>query len=199
MDNQNYSQLELFSQDKTTTSPVRSKSFISYIRGYEKILITLIVFVIVAITAYSAGVEKGKRILSMKTYETMDLAMLKSRQPKSIVQATANRQNYTTSQALKTTPINTTEPSIQIAPVAETIPKIQIKTRKYTIQIASYQSKTGAQKEANILKKKGFQTTIISTGKFNIVCLGSFPDKQTASNMLTKLKQSYRDCSIRRL
>ena len=45
----------------------------------------------------------------------------------------------------------------------------------YTIQLASYKSKSFAQKEAELLKKKGFVPLVIPKGSYTILCVGKFP------------------------
>ncbi|MFH1127974.1 MAG: SPOR domain-containing protein, partial [Candidatus Omnitrophota bacterium] len=69
----------------------------------------------------------------------------------------------------------------------------------YTIQVASYQTKKGAQKEAEIIKKKGLSVSVLSKGAYSILCVGNFKDKQKAKLVLVELKKRYRDCFIRRL
>lgn len=95
----------------------------------------------------------------------------------------------------------------QIKPVTERIKKqslIKEPVRKdplhnYTIQLASYRSKTSAQKEADALRKKGHLPLILSKGKYSVVCVGNFSDKKMATNLLPEFKKRYRDCFIRSL
>ena len=69
----------------------------------------------------------------------------------------------------------------------------------YTIQIASYSGTRSADQEIAALKRQGLLPLIKSSGKYTVVCVGSFPDKATAKSLLTQLKRKYRDCYIRRL
>ena len=88
-----------------------------------------------------------------------------------------------------------------IAEQASTV-KLQEEPRSaqnYTIQIATYQTKTYAQKEADSLKKRGFAPLILPKGTYTIVCVGNFSDQKTAKPLLSELKKRYQDCFMRRL
>lgn len=69
----------------------------------------------------------------------------------------------------------------------------------YTVQVASYQSRAFAQKEADLLQKKGLSYKIISKKGGLILCVGNFSDKKMALSLLSELKERYPDCFIRRL
>ncbi len=60
---QDYSQTELFSDDSGGQYKpyVPKNSFFLRIRGYEKVMLLLMGFILVSIIAFSLGVEKGKR------------------------------------------------------------------------------------------------------------------------------------------
>lgn len=75
----------------------------------------------------------------------------------------------------------------------------EIQEGGYTIQVASYQTKTNAEREKESLEKKGFSALILSKGKYIIVCVGNFSDKEKAKSLQLRLRQNYRDCYIRRL
>ena len=88
------------------------------------------------------------------------------------------------------------------------IPKVEdqlltIKKEKsvygYTIQLASYKTKTYAQKEARVLKGKGLLPLILSKGDYIILCVGHFSKKETAQPLLSELKKRYQGCYVRRL
>lgn len=88
----------------------------------------------------------------------------------------------------------------QAAPARELRPvKTGVILEKYTIQLASYSARSNAQKEAEALKKKGLAAIIQPKGKYIALCVGNFPDKETAQSLLPQLKKQYRDCRIRRL
>lgn len=68
----------------------------------------------------------------------------------------------------------------------------------YTIQVASFQTKTLAQKEERMLKNKGHYTMLLNKKGYTILCVGKFSDKNTARTLLAQLKKRYGDCYIRR-
>jgi len=169
MDN---TQLELFSGNKNTTDGRISsrRPFWSYIRGYEKFIMVLIGFIVTGIICFSIGVERGRQTAGLlKTDSRFDTAAIQQR------------------------PVEIPKPR------ESTNTKTDNDSDNYTIQIASYQSRAVAQREAAFLKKKGLTTIIIAKGTYTILCVGNFPDKQKANTSLVEMKKKYRDCFIRRL
>lgn len=110
----------------------------------------------------------------------------------------------------KTMAVNTAIPQVasstkQALPVAKESSQAQptpfVPQENYTIQLASYQTRLSAQKEADILRKKGMVTLLLSKGRYIVVCVGKFGDKVKAGAMLAELKKQsrYQDSFIRRL
>jgi len=77
--------------------------------------------------------------------------------------------------------------------------KVEEKAPGYTIQLASYKTKTHAQKETELLKKKGLSPLVLSKGSYAVLCVGNFSNRETAQSLLSELRKRYRDCYIRRL
>ncbi len=180
MDKEYSHQLELFSQTKghNQTRVGASKAFISYISKYEKTILIIIGFVITGIASFSLGVEKGKSFTMLKTDSRLDIAV----KPKPTLPVPVPKQ------------INKNQ---QYQPVKKEELKEYI--QNYTIQVASFLNRTNAQKEAEILKRKGLSPQVLSKGKFCIVCVGNFSKREEAESLLSKLKKQYQDCRIRRL
>lgn len=170
-----HSQLELFSAPENSAgvkNPVHRQLW-GYVQNYEKAVIVSICFILSSVISFTLGIEKGKRLSVIKETPRFDMAV-KTKQPdKFQVPVTAPKQ------------------------VAE--PPIQKNFKNFTIQLASYQKKTYAQKEADILRKKGFTALVISKGAYSIVCVGNFSDAQKAKSLLSELRKKYRDGFIRRL
>lgn len=74
-----------------------------------------------------------------------------------------------------------------------------VAAENYTIQVASYQSKASAQREVEALRKKGLLPLVLSKGKYTVLCVGKFSNKETARSLLSELKKRYGDCFIRKL
>lgn len=188
MEKENYSQLELFSQSGSgsgSTAPA-NRSLLNYLRIYEKILLIVIGFIITGIVSFSLGVESGKRHKFLpKVSQTPAPAM---KPPAAVV-------------SLPAVPVSAAV--IRPAPVAAaTSPLLDVPKDipgSYVIQLATFQSKIHAQKEADILRKKGFSPVIISKGAYSVLLVGNFTNKEKAQSVLPELKKQYSDCYIRRL
>ncbi len=184
VDKENNSQLELFSQAKAygdRKSGATHKSLLGYIRGYEKTSLMIIAFIITVIVSFSLGVEKGKKTQVANSGTRLDLALkAQPAQPSKL-------------------PAPQPQPVLEKRNVTPQQESQEYIHNNYTIQLASYQNKTSAQKEAEALKKRGLTPLIVSKGKFSVLCVGNFPNKKTAESLLVELKKRYRDCLIRRL
>jgi hypothetical protein len=170
------SQLELFSQ-KEEPYRVRSEipaASLGYVVSFEKMILVAIGFIVTAVVAFCLGVEKGK------TQETISPTLASGPSP---------------------SPLRETVQGNPVPAVSK--PEVSVKSDEessgYTVQVASYQTRSYAEKETAKLKKKGFSTLILSKGKYVIVCVGNFTDKEKARSLQTELRLKYRDCCIRRL
>jgi cell division protein FtsN len=193
------SQLELFSQvkDYGEKNAKKGESFFSYMRNYEKQIILLICFFITAVVSFALGIEKGKRLTALKSADTrfdtakkidaLAIEKLVKMQP-----ATARPDNARITKEITSTR-ETEKPSLSEQP------KASFTMGGYTIQVASYRTKGSAEKEALVLRKRGFSPLVLSKGSFSIVCVGNFTYKKEAEPLLSKLRVQYQDCYVRRL
>ena len=167
-------QLELFSGlgQAVEASGLKPNTFLGYIRGYERIVLLAIGFIITAVVSFSLGVEKGRRLALQSAASRFDIALSSKVVPE--------QKPETQTVQDKPRPVN----SLQ---------------QNYTIQLASYQNKTLAQRQAGLLKKNGLAALVISKGNYNILCVGSFHNKETAKPLLSQLRKKYQDSFIRRL
>jgi hypothetical protein len=183
MEKVNNSQLELFSKtpryakDKTQIS----SSFLSYIWKYEKTILISIFFIVTGIISFSLGVEKGKKMATVKVNSNFDL--------------TDKTQQKSFSSGIDSVGAIDAKPKIQ----PEIIEKSLVQDYAYTIQVATYRTKTYAKKEAEALRKRGLSSLVLSKGNFAVVCVGNFPNQKQAEPLLSKLKKEYQGCYIRRL
>lgn len=180
-------QLELFSEQKGPSENYQQKEnnpFLSFLWGYEKAILIIIAMSVIGIISFSLGVEKGKRIAATVSNkpQSIDQAVILpvKRVP---VQQQADIQGL-----IVKTPL----------PPKLTVPALQ-KPGSFTIQLATYKTKTNAQKEKTTLSKKGFSPMLITNNAYTVICVGNFSDKETARTMLSKLKKTYPGCYIRRL
>ncbi|MCX5701538.1 MAG: SPOR domain-containing protein [Candidatus Omnitrophica bacterium] len=191
------SQLELFSQvkDYGEKNAKKGESFFSYMRNYEKQIILLICFFITAVASFALGIEKGKRLTAIESADTrfdtakkidaLAIEKLVKMQPARPDNARITKEITSTKQ--------TDKPSLTEQP------KASFPIGGYTIQVASYRTKDSAEKEALVLRKRGFSPLVLSKGSFSIVCVGNFNNKKETEPLLSKLRVQYQDCYIRRL
>lgn len=183
MEKVNPSQLELFSQTKNYSKiQGPNNAFFTYIRNYEKTILIIVGFIITGIISFSLGFEKGRSLTTLKANPRFDMAAK--------IKPVAHKQTKTEQQYQPN--------NIEKQDIIEQ-PKIKESIQNYTIQVATYQTKTHAEKEAQVLRKKGFAPLILSKGRYTIICIGNFPNKQTAKSLLSELKKRYQDCYIRRI
>jgi hypothetical protein len=177
MEKQSNPQLELFSQvsDSGRSGGREHNPFLTRIRGYEKIILIIIVVLVTGIIAFSLGVERGKNIALTGRQDVPELAKAQSSLP--VSQVIVKRE-----EALK-----------QIA-----APSLQ-QPGAFTIQVASFKTRVNAQKEAEFLKRKGYTALIFNKGAYVILCVGNFPNKEAAQPLLSELNKRYGSCTIRRL
>lgn len=182
MEKQDNLQLELFSQSKESPEIKKrafNHSFLTYIWNYEKTILVIITFVITGIVSFSLGVERGKKITALKSNARFDVASgVSTSTPKAPPKPIAPEENY------KAVGKDNSQDLLK---------------QSYTIQLASYKTKTYAQKEAERLKKRGLSTLFLAKGNYIVLCVGQFSDKETAQAMLSELKKQYQGCYIRRL
>lgn len=161
-------QLELFSQEarraqERSDSP-RHPLF--YVRGYERVILTIISVLIAAVISFSLGVEKGKRIASLKQVPVVEPAIIE----------TKTKQDTAVTQQVE-----------------------RIEEPRYTIQLASYKTRSYAEREAEGLRKKGLSPLIVKKGDYMVLCVGKFSDKDNARPLLAELRKRYQGCYIRGL
>ncbi|MDD4953599.1 MAG: SPOR domain-containing protein [Candidatus Omnitrophica bacterium] len=169
-------QLELFSQGDSPAGPKEhrpGREFFTRIRNYEKIILIIISVATTGIIFYSFGVEKGKILAGAK--DTLPISQT------TVIAVPAGPSRFT--------------PEIKEG-VKEPPPAAQ---EGYIIQLASYKNRSSAEKEAGLLKKKGFSPLVLNKGDYIVLYIGNLPTRKTAQDSLPELKKRYKDCYIRRL
>lgn len=177
MERENNPQLELFSQ---TGEGVEFKAnsgnpLLTRIWNYEKATLIIIAILITGIISFSLGVERGKKIV-FKVQEDKLSEPVKTQSPAPLL-----------------------KPMIQKDEVVKPVLAVMQQQGAFTIQVASFKTKVNAQKEAEILKKRGFATSILTKGSYVVLCVGNFLNKEAAQPLLSELNKRYGSCTIRRL
>jgi hypothetical protein len=183
MNRANYSQLELFSDSGDPATPRKrheqSRTLLA-LRNHEKSILIIIGFLTTATLAYCIGIEKGKKTARVYHASFIDVA---------------SRPQDTQPLKEQVAVASTTQPSS----VKEFLKNANPALDTYTIQVATFQTKKHAEQAAVKLKDRGHSPIILSRGKYSIVCVGNFPNKEKARSLLSELKKTFRDCYIRRL
>lgn len=195
MTKDNYSQSDLFlgSSGMGENQSALRRSMLSYIRGYEKFIIAVLCGMVLSIVSFSLGVEKGKRLSIASTLSQKEVVSKVSAQG----MGTGVLEQKPVARPANS---NTVKPDAGAASVvAVRFDAKAIPSGRYTIQVASFKASSLAQKEAKELEKRGFSTIVSSKGKYVILCVGNFADREEAKTVLSQLKKKYGDCFIRRL
>jgi len=181
------SQLELFDSLRDSGGPrfrPARRQFFNFLHGYEKNILLFISFLVVGLLSFSLGVERGKRLA---------LAV-----PGGSAPAAEPRQAV-----LTPAPQATGDILIAKRPVLlQATPVLQATTGRFTVQLASYKTRIAAEKEAGLLKKKGFSPFVLAKGNYTVLCVGNFNNREEArSFFLAQIKKQtrFQDYLIRRL
>lgn len=195
MENEAHSQLELFSKPGNSCEQKKAhNSFLGYVRTYEKIIVLVICFVIAGIVLFSLGVEKGRKLVTPKEAGYLP-------ENTAVAERVVQKQEIPdskTSVPVQYAAVPSTSSSAPVNKRGQETTQDKIKS-KYTIQLASYKSKALAQREAEVLKKRGFTPLILSKGAYTLLYVGNFANKEMAKTLLEELKKKYPDSFIRRL
>lgn len=184
-------QLEMFSSENQSllrNDGMRDNVFFNFIRNYEKAVLIIIGMATVSIISFGLGVEKGKKIASVKFSPRLDMAT-KATLPPIVSVEKPKPEVLRQSVAL---------PQESVEAKEKSAPQF-LEPQGYVIQLASYKERNLADKEAEALKKKGFNPLILKKGDFTVLYVGHFANKETASSMLSELRKRYVDCYVRRL
>jgi cell division septation protein DedD len=195
MQKQNIAQLEMFSLDAEGACADRGESGcdpsrLKLIRGYQKLILKAIAFIFISLLAYSGGVEAGKR-------QAANLAAgLNSRASAVGIAKEPAASGVTPSAA--GVPINASA-DVPLRPLQAEAVKLEQGKNNYTIQVASISKNKNVKSELASLRNKGYTAFSLVKGKYTVICVGKFEEKEDAKVKLQKLKTRYPDCQIRRL
>ncbi|MFA5362540.1 MAG: SPOR domain-containing protein [Candidatus Omnitrophota bacterium] len=209
MENKNNPQFDLFTQGRASAGgiPHDSPERIFAIRKYEKILLLSISFIVTIIISFSLGVEKGKRILALKSRAGFDAALARKAFPapqrtspplRGMTVSAVQKKTVTAPLApVKTVPV--TAAAAAPAQIPAPAPAAVNAAGSFTIQLATFKTKASAQREKAALQQTGHPVYVTSKGKYTVLSIGNFSDKEAATPFLSELKKNYQDCFIRRL
>jgi hypothetical protein len=197
-------QFELFPANSATLEDVNKPRFLlaNLTLSIESLVILTILGIMIALFAFSLGVERGKHLAALALDERVSAAWnLAPRKPALPVAQPALRQAVPAVLPQKTG--NSGFVTAKKAPVAMAQARQQAavplaKPAHFTVQVATYKNGTYAKSEASALKAKGFQSFLIKTGDFWLVCVGQFASQEAADAYYKKIQPKYRGSSVRR-
>ncbi|HBR14694.1 MAG TPA: hypothetical protein DD723_04005 [Candidatus Omnitrophica bacterium] len=178
----------------------------------ENIIVLVILFVMALVLFFSFGVERGKTIVKTDSALMEDNLNVYNAQPVAIdvnplqtegQKTFSSREKLVGANEIKanTEVISVKTQKNEVKPLQEETLKAQeiFGNGEFTIQVASFKLENRAQEEAKKLKEKmGQETFVLSKGKYSIVCIGKFAQKDSAQKLFNKLKKKYNDCLVRR-
>lgn len=154
--------------------------------SYEAVIILLIGLILTTSIVFSLGVERGRNLNF-------------SEAPKKDVQlATDTKANGAQ--------IQSTEQPSEVQKQPEAKPKEQenektvpttSEEKPFTIQVATFRTRTLAEKESLRLKNTGYSSDVLKKKEFFIVCVGAYAKKKLAQQTLSDLRRIYKDCYVR--
>ena len=167
----------------------------------EYMIIILIVFLVAVIIAYAVGVERGKssihraQLISAMTEEIIKTERQEAEEKNVIIGASSGEQILTEETVL--------EEEYKVSPVDEaaverdkTVPDYE---GVYILQVATFKSKSTAEKAKDKLKEQGLKPQILQKGQWYQVYLEGYKTIQEAEKAKKKIANEYSDCYIRKI
>ncbi len=146
--------------------------------SHESLILGVILLIMVMILCFTFGVERGKRIGAIKASARRDA--------KNIEEGGV---------APMTVPMREEE---GISVNQEVVPLVQ---EVYAIQLITYKHEEYVNKELAKLKRNGFEPFVVRSGRFFVVNIGPYKNKDEALTILKEFKRqpSYRSAFLRKL
>jgi len=176
-------QFELFPANSATLEDINKPKFLlaNLTLSVESLVIFAILGIMVSLFSFSLGVERGKHIAAQALDERVSAAWNVGARTMAPVAALA------------------VAPQV-MAPVFQR-PVFNhgfVSGARYTLQVATYGNEEYARQDALLLKAKNFQSFLIKSGKYWLLCVGSYNNKESAAALLRKLPGQYRSSQVRR-
>lgn len=157
--------------------------------SHEALIIGLIGLVLIISVIFSLGVERGRNLeLAQGSYKDIQpSAETKVKGPQ--IQPTGKPIGAEVQKQPETKPTEQETEKVVPVPAEE---------RPFTIQVASFKTRTLAEKELEHLKNIGYSSDVLKKGSFFVVWVGTYEKKELAQQTLKDLTRIYKDCYVRR-
>jgi len=176
-------QFELFPANSATLEDIDKPRFLlaNLTLSVESLVIFSILGIMVALFSFSLGVERGKHVAA----ETLDER----------VSAAWNVGARTAAPVVK--PAAMAAASVVAARTVHAA-TLSVAGNRFTVQVASYGKEEFARQDAMLLKARNFQSFLIHSGKYWLLCVNTFSNKENAITFQRKLAGQYRNSQVRR-
>ena len=197
------SQFELFPASSSATDVYEKSRYPFSIRNLtvslENIVVVAISFVMIIVLFYAFGIERGKRAVIAQDAQAEKKTGNFSENAIIVISSEEKLDKESTEVIEKVKQQKVVEEKIEVIEIPKYEYQPQIVQDHFTIQVASFQLDRSARQEASTLKKKGYEISVLRKGKYSIVCVGKFDQRNDATKYSSKLKKRYKDLMVRRL
>lgn len=145
--------------------------------SYEALIIGLIGLVLTTSIIFSLGVERGRSLEFVE--EPLNVKEVQVQPAEKASEGQKQPEVKPKEQEI--------EKTVPVAPAQ----------KPFTIQVATYKTRTSAEKESSRLKNIGYSSDVLKKKELFIVCVGAYAKKELAQQTLRDLKRIYKDCYVR--
>jgi cell division septation protein DedD len=175
---------------KTAPGSILPRNYVLMNISYEQVIFISIGIIMLMVLLFSLGVERGRRVAAAPAVKTIEAAAHKKEQAEP---AEAKAEIPEETKAVPAVAESTRQPEK---------PQEEVKapaTSIFTVQLVAYKSKKSAQKELQVLNKKGYKPFIITGGGYYQICVGEYKSQGDAQKALKEIsKKGYSESFIRK-
>jgi len=162
----------------------------------ENLFVLIVMIVLSLVVAFSIGIERGKQQLTQP--QEPPLVINRPALVFRPAEQEVKEELLTEMDTVEAVPAKVVTVAQDPAPALPEVPA-QETDKIYTVQVASFKKEHHAQQEAQSLENNGYEIFVLPKGKYSIVCVGKFAQRDQAKEFSQRLRQKYKDCLIRRL
>ena len=191
---------------KKTLGADTARKIHTIIFSNEQLIFVFIGLVILIVTCFSLGVERGKRIAVVRQREPGEVVaekkiIVREKARATPLKETARAPVKPKARVKPKPPVKAKAPVKVRRPAKEAPKKIAVARMKalpFTVQVAAYKGNVQAEQEKKLLESKGYGAEIKKSGKYFVVYAVGFANKQEAAKASEILRDRYKDCFVRK-
>lgn len=198
------SQIELFPAQGVELENIQRPRWLSasLSLSMESLVILSFLGIMISLLSFALGVELGKRQVAQLMDDNVNLAWRVNARRAQVASEARTAAVVATQATAPVTQKSISAPvvSAKAKPVNEVkkVAPVAAASKRYTVQLGTFQNQKYAQDEAMKLKAKGLTVFIVKSGKFWLLCTGQFATAQEAQQLSKKLPATLRNSPIRR-